>query len=90
MGRLVTAGAHAGTIVQLDLKQLYLRRQTIIGSPGCNFSDVELALEMAEDGFIKAPIIHKIFPLHRASEAHQLVEEGNFAGKILLDPLMKS
>ena len=89
MGRLVTAGAHAGTTASIDLKQLYLGRQTIIGSPGCNFSDVDLALKMAEDGSIKAPIIHKIFPLHEASEAHRLVEEGNFAGKILLDPITK-
>ena len=90
MGRLVTAGAHAGTTASIDLKQLYLRRQTIIGSPGCNFSDVESALKMVEDGSIKAPIIHKIFPLHEASEAHSLVEEGNFAGKILLDPMMSN
>ena len=90
MGRLVTAGAHAGTTVSINLKNLYLGRQTIIGSPGCNFSDVELALKIAEDSSIKAPIIHRIMPLHEAAKAHAIVEAGNFAGKILLDPTMSA
>ena len=90
MGRLVTAGSHVGTTGTINLRNLYLGRQTIIGSPGSNFSDVELALEMAKDGSIKAPIIHKIMPLHEAAEAHALVEASNFAGKILLDPIMST
>ena len=90
MGRLVTAGSHVGTTGTINLRNLYLGRQTIIGSPGCNFSDVELALEMSKDGSIKAPIIHKVMPLHEAAKAHALVEAGNFAGKILLDPNISS
>jgi NADPH:quinone reductase-like Zn-dependent oxidoreductase len=43
---------------------------------------------MSKDGSIKPPIIHKVMPLHEAAKAHTLVEAGDFAGKILLDPNM--
>ena len=86
-GRLVTAGAHAGSEVKINLKNLYLGRQRIIGSPGCNFGDVEWAMSVAKDGRVVAPIIDRILPLHDAILAHTLVENRDFSGKILLDPL---
>ena len=88
LGRIVTAGAHAGTEVTMNLKNLYLGRQRIIGSPGCNFSDVEWAISAAADGSIRAPIIDRIMPLHEAAAAHALVEGRGLTGKILLDPLL--
>lgn len=32
-GRLVTGGAHGGSVVPLDVKRLYLKRSKIIGQP---------------------------------------------------------
>ena len=46
-GRLVTAGAHGGGNVDLDVKRLYLRRQSILGAAGTNPPDVEKALDAA-------------------------------------------
>lgn len=85
-GRLVTAGAHAGNEVKINLRDLYLGRQRIIGSPGCDFADVEWAISAAADGSIRAPLIDRIMPLHEAAAAHALVESRSFTGKILLDP----
>lgn len=87
-GRLVTAGAHAGGKVTLDLMALYLRRLRIIGSPGCDFDDIEWAMDAAEDGTIKAPVIDRIMALSQAAEAHRLIESRVPIGKILLDPTM--
>lgn len=89
-GRLVTAGAHAGTDVSISLTKLYIGRQRIIGSPGCNFSDVEWSMEAAADGSIRPPIIDRILPLHEAAVAHDLVQRRVPVGKILLDPLQSS
>lgn len=86
LGRLVTAGAHGGGEVTLDLRKLYIRRQRIIGSPGSNFADVAWAMEAAKDGSIRAPIVDRILPLHEAAEAHRLVEQRVPVGKVLLDP----
>jgi NADPH:quinone reductase-like Zn-dependent oxidoreductase len=46
-GRMVTAGAHGGGDVTLDVKRLYLRRISILGAAGTNPADVEKALEAA-------------------------------------------
>ena len=86
-GRLVTAGAHGGGIVDLDVKQLYLRRQSIHGAAGTNPQDVEKALEAARAGKIRA-MNHQILPLGAAPEAHRIVEQNQIAGKLILDPTL--
>lgn len=85
-GRLVTAGAHGGGQVSLNLQSMYLRRLTIMGDPGCDFPDIEWALAQAADGGIRAPVVDRILPLHQAAEAHRLIEARETNGKILLDP----
>ncbi len=87
LGRLVTAGAHGGGEVTLNLVPMYIKRQRIIGSPGCDFADIEWALDAAADGSIRSPIIDRIMPLHEAAEAHRLVEARVPVGKLLLDPI---
>jgi NADPH2:quinone reductase len=84
-GRLVTAGAHGGGTVMLDVKRLYMRRLRIIGASGTNLADVEKALEAATQGKIHA-IISRTMPLRQAAEAHRIVERNEIAGKIILDP----
>lgn len=84
-GRMVTAGAHGGGIVALNVKQLYLRRQSIIGAAGTNPVDVEKAIEAARMNKIRA-INHRVMPLSFAAEAHRIVESNQFAGKIILIP----
>jgi NADPH:quinone reductase-like Zn-dependent oxidoreductase len=86
-GRLVTAGAHGGGVVELDVKRLYLRRQSIHGAAGTNPPDVEKAMDAARAGRIRA-MNFQIMPLSAAAEAHRLVEGNHIAGKIILDPTL--
>lgn len=86
-GRLVTAGAHGGGQVNLDVKRLYLRRLRIIGAAGTNLSDVDRALEAAAKGQIRA-IIERVLPLSKAAEAHRILEQNQTLGKIILDPTL--
>ena len=85
-GRMVTAGAHGGGKVMLDISRLYIRRIKIIGTPGCDFSDIEWSMDAAKDGTIRPPIIDRIMPLSEAVAAHRLIEAREPVGKILLDP----
>jgi NADPH2:quinone reductase len=84
-GRLVTAGAHGGGTVTLDVKRLYMRRLRIIGAAGTSIADVEKALDAACEGKIRA-IINRTMSLRDAAEAHRIVEQNQIAGKIILDP----
>jgi 2-desacetyl-2-hydroxyethyl bacteriochlorophyllide A dehydrogenase len=86
-GRLVTAGAHGGGEVKLDLRRLYLKRITIMGDPSADSSDLQWSLEAAREGFI-APEIDRVMPLAGAAEAHTLIETRAASGKVLLDPAL--
>ncbi len=84
-GRLVTAGAHGGGTVSLDVKRLYLKRLTIIGSPGGTPRDAVRALELAAQGKVKA-VIGTTMPLCEAAEAHRIVQRNAVIGKVMLEP----
>lgn len=86
-GRLVTAGAHGGGQVTLDVKRLYIRRLQVIGSASSSRRDVERSLEAAGRGKIRA-VVDRIMPLREAAKAHRLVEERAALGKIILDPTL--
>jgi NADPH:quinone reductase len=84
-GRLVTAGAHGGGTVQLDVRRLYLRRLRIIGGPGNSHADVERTLAALAAGQLRATI-NRVLPLEAAAEAHRLVEDNQVLGKVILAP----
>jgi D-arabinose 1-dehydrogenase-like Zn-dependent alcohol dehydrogenase len=84
-GTMVTAGAHGGGTVTLDIKRLYMRRLRIIGTAGTNVADVHKALDAAGQGKIRA-IIDRIMPLRDAAQAHRIVEKNQISGKTILDP----
>ncbi len=89
-GRLVTAGAHGGSTVPLDISRLYLRRIKIIGSPGSNLRDIEWTLNAAREGSIRPAPIDRVLPLHEAAEAHLLAERRETSGKLILDPTLSA
>jgi NADPH2:quinone reductase len=85
-GRLITAGAHGGGTVPLDVKRLYLNAITVIGSFGRILrEDLDTALRAAADGRYKV-LIDRVLPLARAPEAHRLVAERSGIGKVVLQP----
>ena len=74
-------------MVNLDVKQLYLRRQSILGAAGTNPPDVEKALDAARAGKIRA-MNYRTMPLSEAAQAHRLVERNQVIGKLILDPTL--
>jgi NADPH:quinone reductase-like Zn-dependent oxidoreductase len=86
-GRLVTAGAHGGGHVTLDVKRLYLRRIRIIGVAGTNRRDVDRAFNAATTRKVRATI-DRVMPLGEAAIAHQVLEQNQILGKIILNPTL--
>ena len=85
-GRLVTAGAHGGGTVPLDVKFLYLNHIAVIGSVGeIGSEDLTLALDAAARGRYRV-LVDRVLPLAQAPMAHRLVEERAGTGKIVLQP----
>lgn len=85
-GRLITAGAHGGGTVPLDVKSLYLNGITVIGSVGqITSDDLELALEAAAEGRHRV-LVHRVLPLAEAVLAHRIVDDRSGTGKVVLQP----
>jgi NADPH2:quinone reductase len=84
-GRLVTAGGHAGGVVPLDVNQLYRNRLKIIGGTGFRPEYVDMSLQAAAEGRLKA-LVSRVLPLAEASFAHTLVAEREGVGKVVLTP----
>lgn len=84
-GRLVTAGAHGGGTVVLDVKRLYRRKLQIIGGAGSDPQDLAATVEGAATGRFRAAI-DRVLPLSEVAEAHRLVSERIVTGKVVLVP----
>jgi NADPH2:quinone reductase len=85
-GRLVTAGAHGGGTVPLDVQRLYLNGITVIGSVGrITAEDLAFCLRAAADGRHRV-LIDRVLPLADAALAHRIVVERSGTGKVVLQP----
>ncbi|MBO0992718.1 zinc-binding dehydrogenase [Lederbergia sp. NSJ-179] len=84
-GRILTCGATTGFNAVTDLRYVWKREISIIGSTSWERRDLEILLELVESGKLK-PIIDRILPLEEAREAHRLMEEREIFGKLILQP----
>ena len=82
-GTLVTCGAHAGEVVALDLIPLFRRGWHITGFRLAPPAELRRALAMIRDGQVRVPVAAAL-PLHRAAQAHRLLESRAVAGKVVL------
>jgi NADPH:quinone reductase-like Zn-dependent oxidoreductase len=88
-GRLVTAGAHGGGLVTLDVKRLYQRRLRVMSGLGAERrEDLERALQLGMSGEVHV-LIDQVMPLREAAAAHRLVATNLSVGKIVLDPTLE-
>jgi len=82
-GRLVTCGATSGYAGQTDLRQVFYRHITILGSfMGSKFELLE-AMKFVESGKIRA-VVDQVLPLEQARRAHELMEDRAQFGKLVL------
>lgn len=82
-GRLVTCGATTGHAASLDLRHLFARQLTFVGS----YMGAKSELLRAADGFFNgwyAPVVDSTFPLADAAAAHRRLEAGEQFGKVVL------
>jgi NADPH:quinone reductase-like Zn-dependent oxidoreductase len=84
-GRLVTCGTTSGEQVNLNMRLLYGRQRTLLGSFMGGKGELMEALKLIGKGKLKA-VIDSVFPLREAAAAQKKMEDRNLFGKILLHP----
>lgn len=84
-GKVVTVGAHAGEVVPVDVIPLFRNQWSLIGSVRATASEIRHVIDLVAQGRLRA-VIHEVFPLERAADAHRLMEERRQFGKLILAP----
>ena len=82
-GRLVTCGATSGFDARTDLRQVFYRHLTILGSMMGSKAELLAAMKFIERGQIRA-VIDRMLPLVDARRAHELMEDRAQFGKLVL------
>ena len=84
-GTLVTCGATTGPEVGIDLRFVYLRQFSILGSYMGTMGELHEVLGHVFSGKLK-PVVDTTFPLKEARAAHERMEKSEMFGKIVLKP----
>jgi NADPH:quinone reductase-like Zn-dependent oxidoreductase len=84
-GTLVTCGATTGSSVGVELRHLFARQLSLLGSYMGTMCELHEVLGHVFAGRLK-PVIDCIFPLQEARAAHQYLEKSQMFGKVVLNP----
>jgi NADPH:quinone reductase-like Zn-dependent oxidoreductase len=84
-GRLVTCGATSGFDARTDLRQVFYRQLSLLGSFMGSKAELLEAMKFVERGAIK-PVVDRVLPLAEAERAHQMLENRAQFGKLVLIP----
>jgi NADPH:quinone reductase-like Zn-dependent oxidoreductase len=84
-GRLVTYGATTGAKGDTEIRLVFWKQLSILGSTMGSPEDYRAAMNLVFQGAVK-PVIHAELPLGQARKAHELLEAGAVFGKLVLKP----
>jgi crotonyl-CoA carboxylase/reductase len=80
-GKIVICGATSGYDLTFDVRYLWMRQKTIIGSHFANAYQAERANRLVMEGKIK-PVLDQVFTLEETAKAHQLMADNKHKGKL--------
>ncbi|MCZ2074316.1 MAG: zinc-binding dehydrogenase [Bryobacteraceae bacterium] len=84
-GRLVTCGATTGFDAKIDLRYLFFKQQSVLGSFMGPLGDLHRVLRFVFRKQLR-PVVDKVLPLSAVREAHERLENKEQFGKIVLVP----
>ena len=84
-GRLVTCGATTGYDVKLDLRFLFSKQQSVLGSYMGTLGELHRVLKFVFRGELK-PVIDRVFSLADLAAAHRHLENKEQFGKVIVVP----
>ncbi|TLN03660.1 zinc-binding dehydrogenase, partial [bacterium] len=84
-GRLVTCGATTGYMGQTDIRYVYSRQLSVLGSYMAGKAELLKVIELVKQRRLK-PVVDKVYPLAEAARAQERMEKREHFGKIVLRP----
>jgi NADPH:quinone reductase-like Zn-dependent oxidoreductase len=84
-GTLVTCGATTGPEAKIDLRFLFARQLSLLGSYMGTLGELHRVLPFVFSGKLK-PVVDRVFPLREARAAHEYMDKSEMFGKIVLVP----
>ncbi|MEE2669499.1 MAG: zinc-binding dehydrogenase [Gemmatimonadota bacterium] len=84
-GRLVSYGGTVGPTVESDVRVIFWKQLSILGSTLGPPEDFRRVMTLIFDGLL-TPVIYEVLPLTEARKAHELLESGKVFGKLVIVP----
>jgi 2-desacetyl-2-hydroxyethyl bacteriochlorophyllide A dehydrogenase len=84
-GRIVIVGNTSGPQAEIDIRFIFGKQISLIGSTMGSHQDFHDVLNLLWAGKLK-PVVHQVMPLSEGVEAYKMMEEGRHFGKIVLTP----
>jgi NADPH:quinone reductase-like Zn-dependent oxidoreductase len=82
-GRLVNCGVTSGGKAEIDIRYIFVRQFSLMGSYMGGRGELLKVLTFFEDGELK-PVVDSVFPLKEAAAAQSRMEKSEHFGKIVL------
>jgi len=83
-GRILIVGNTSGPIAEVDLRYIFRKNISIIGSTMAPHADFVTVMKLVFEGKLK-PVIGATFPLEQITQAHLALEQGDVVGKVVLE-----
>jgi len=84
-GRIVIVGNTSGPQAEIDIRFIFGKQISLIGSTMGSHQDFRDVLNLLWAGKIK-PVVHKVLPLSEGLQAYKMMQAGEQFGKIVLAP----
>jgi len=84
-GVIVTCGATTGPDASFDLRVLFAKQLSLLGSFMGQMGELHEVLGHVFSGRLK-PVVDRSFPFQEAAEAHRYLENSQMFGKVILQP----
>lgn len=83
-GRIVTCGATSGPHIPVDVRRVFWKQISILGSTMGDSAEFAAMLEVVDAGGI-LPVVDRVFPLSEARAAFERLQRAEQFGKIVID-----
>ncbi len=84
-GRLVTCGATSSSVLEADLRLIFFKNLSILGSTMGGLGSMRTVWQHISSGAL-APVVAEVLPMDEVRRAHTLLEERAVFGKVVLQP----